>query len=238
MSEALGTLGPNDVVVLHGCCHNPTGADLTDAQWDAVAKLAAERGFMPFVDFAYQGFGRGLDEDAYGVRALARSVPELIAVSSCSKNFGLYRERTGAVFLISSDREASDAALENLLNVARATYSMPPAHGAAIVSAILSDPGLRAGWEVELAEMRDRMNNCRALLADKLGALGVGDSFTHLRGQLGMFSYLGLTPEQVQTLRDEFSIYMVSSSRVNVAGLNAGNIDYFAESVAAVVRAD
>ncbi|MFT4825531.1 MAG: aspartate aminotransferase [Halioglobus sp.] len=235
MRSTLSTLGPNDVVVLHGCCHNPTGADLSQAQWEEVNQLALERGFMPFIDIAYQGFGRGLAEDAFGVRLLAKSVPELIVVSSASKNFGLYRERTGAVFLISSDISQQDSALEHLLNVARSTYSMPPAHGAAIVSAILSDAQLCAVWDAELTVMRDRMNQCRNALADRLQELGTADRFEHIRAQLGMFSYLGLELEQVERLRADFGIYMVNSSRVNIAGVNQHNLDYLASSIAAVI---
>lgn len=235
MRSTLSSLGPNDVVVLHGCCHNPTGADLSESQWEQVNQLALERGFTPFIDIAYQGFGRGLAEDAFGVRLLASSIPELIVVSSCSKNFGLYRERTGSVFLISSDITQQDSALEHLLNVARATYSMPPAHGAAIVSAILSDAQMYAVWDAELTVMRDRMNQCRNALADRLQELGMADRFEHIRAQLGMFSYLGLELGQVERLRAEFGIYMVNSSRVNIAGVNQDNIDYLASSIAAVV---
>jgi aspartate aminotransferase len=236
MADALRKLGSNDVVVLHGCCHNPTGADLTEQQWQVVADIAIERGFTPLIDFAYQGFGRGLDEDAYGVRLLAQRVPELIVVSSCSKNFGLYRERVGAVCLVSADTQREHQALPHLLNVARSTYSMPPAHGAAIVSSILHDEALRGQWQQELTSMRDRMNGCRTLLADRLAEMGLGDSFDHIRGQLGMFSYLGLSVAQVQRLREEFSIYMVDSSRINIAGINQHNLDYFANALAAVSR--
>jgi aspartate aminotransferase len=165
-----------------------------------------------------------------------RQVPELIAVSSCSKNFGLYRERTGAVCLVSADRQRRDQALQHLLNVARATYSMPPAHGAAIVSTILGDDGLRALWEQELAQMRERMNDCRNLLADRLAQAGLADAFDHIRDQRGMFSYLGVSVEQVKRLRDEFSIYMVDSSRINIAGVNRQNLDYLADALVSVSR--
>jgi aspartate aminotransferase len=236
MSGALRRLGPGDIVVFHGCCHNPTGADLSEAQWESVAEIAHERGFFPLVDIAYQGFANGLAEDAFGVRCLMRQVPELIAVSSCSKNFGLYRERTGAVCLVSADRQRRDQALQHLLNVARATYSMPPAHGAAIVSTILGDDGLRALWEQELAQMRERMNDCRNLLADRLAQAGLADAFDHIRDQRGMFSYLGVSVEQVKRLRDEFSIYMVDSSRINIAGVNRQNLDYLADALVSVSR--
>lgn len=236
MTTALRQLSSNDVVVLHGCCHNPTGADLTEAQWQVVAGIAVERGFVPLVDIAYQGFARGLDEDAFSVRCLARQVPELIAVSSCSKNFGLYRERTGAVCLISRDRQREDVALQHLLNVARSTYSMPPAHGAAIVSTILHDQALRQLWEEELTSMRDRMNACRNLLADRLAQQGVGAAFDHIRAQRGMFSYLGVSVEQVARLREEYSIYMVNSGRINIAGVNQQNLEYLADALAAVSR--
>ncbi|NCF20011.1 MAG: aminotransferase class I/II-fold pyridoxal phosphate-dependent enzyme [Haliea sp.] len=236
MTTALRQLSSDDVVVLHGCCHNPTGADLTEAQWQVVAGIAVERGFVPLVDIAYQGFARGLDEDAFSVRCLARQVPELIAVSSCSKNFGLYRERTGAVCLISRDRQREDVALQHLLNVARSTYSMPPAHGAAIVSTILHDQALRQLWEEELTSMRDRMNACRNLLADRLAQQGVGAAFDHIRAQRGMFSYLGVSVEQVARLREEYSIYMVNSGRINIAGVNQQNLEYLADALAAVSR--
>ena len=234
MSRTLRQLGPDDVVVFHGCCHNPTGADLSDEQWQTVGEITQERGYFPLVDIAYQGFGRGLEEDAFGVRCLARQVPEMIAVSSCSKNFGLYRERTGAVCLVTADRQRRDQALQHLLNVARAAYSMPPAHGAAIVSRILGDANLRAEWEAELTQMCERMNDCRKLLADRLGEAGLGDAFDHIRGQLGMFSYLGVSVEQVRRLRDEFGIYMVDSSRVNIAGVNQQNLGYLADALVAV----
>ena len=234
MSRTLRQLGPGDVVVLHGCCHNPTGADLNEEQWQLVAETAQEQGFLPLVDIAYQGFANGLDEDAFGVRCLARQVPELIAVSSCSKNFGLYRERTGAVCLVSADRQRRDQALQHLLNVARSNYSMPPAHGAAIVSSILGDAELRVLWQQELTQMRVRMNDCRNLLADRLSQAGLGESFDHIRDQRGMFSYLGISVEQVRRLREEFSIYMVDSSRINIAGVNTHNLDYLAGALVAV----
>jgi aspartate aminotransferase len=234
MSRALRQLGPGDVVVFHGCCHNPTGADLTEEQWESVAEIAQERGFFPLLDIAYQGFGRGLEEDAFSARCLARQVPELIAVSSCSKNFGLYRERTGAVCLVTADRQRGDQALQHLLNVARSTYSMPPAHGAAVVSSILGDAGLRADWEQELTQMRERMNDCRNLLADRLEEAGLGQAFDHIRGQFGMFSYLGVSVEQVRRLREEFGIYMVDSSRINIAGVNQQNLGYLADALVAV----
>lgn len=237
MLDGLRQLGTNDVVVLHGCCHNPTGADLTQEQWQIIADVALERGFTPLIDIAYQGFGQGIDEDAFGVRLLASILPELIVVSSCSKNFGLYRERTGAVFLIGADKTQQDSALAHLLSVARATYSMPPAHGAAIVSAILQAPDLYTLWEVEVTQMRDRMNYYRSLLADRLAELEMGERFGHIRRQRGMFSYLGLTIEQVQRLREEFSIYIVNSSRINIAGVSKDNIDYLAQSIAAVSKA-
>ena len=236
MTRTLRQLGPGDVVVFHGCCHNPTGADLTEEQWESVAEITQERGFFPLVDIAYQGFARGLEEDAFSVRCLARQVPELIAVSSCSKNFGLYRERTGAVCLVTADRQRRDQALQHLLNVARANYSMPPAHGAAIVSSILGDAGLRSEWEQELGQMRDRMNACRDLLADRLADAGLGDAFDHIRAQRGMFSYLGVSVEQVKRLREEFSIYMVDSSRINIAGVNQQNLDYLADALVSVSR--
>lgn len=236
MFADLATVPAGDVVLVHACCHNPSGMDLTFAQWQRFAQLAKERGFTPLVDMAYQGFGSGLDEDARGLRYLADTVEEMLLCSSCSKNFGLYRERIGAVSVVSADSKISDIARVNLLSVVRSIYSMPPAHGAIIVANILDSAELTALWHQELAEMRNRINNYRQLIIDKLAGEGVTQDFSFITRQHGMFSFLGINKEQIVRLRNEFSIYMVDSSRVSIAGLNHSNIDYFARSVATVLK--
>jgi aspartate aminotransferase len=231
MSAYLEKLGPRDVVLLHGCCHNPCGADLDRTQWQVILELAQDRGFLPFVDLAYQGFGEGLDEDAYGVRLLAESLPELLVATSCSKNFGLYRERAGAILLLSGSVGDAATTRSQVLNVIRGIYSMPPAHGGAVVDTILADALLRADWEAELAEMRDRINGLRARLVARFAQGGDSGRFGFIAQQRGMFSFLGISPEQVSALRSEHGIYMVDSSRINVAGVNDGNIDALCAAV-------
>lgn len=236
--ELLATLklvSPEDVVLLHACCHNPCGMDLTPEQWQQVADVAIEVGFTPLVDMAYQGFGDGLDEDAYGLRLLASTVKEMIVCSSCSKNFGLYRERIGACSVMGADKQGTEIAKSNLLSVIRCIYSMPPAHGAAIVETILTSDELRDEWYHELEEMRERINGNRQLLVDKLIENGVTRDFSFITRQKGMFSFLGITPEQVQRLQDEFSIYMVGSSRISIAGISTTNVDYLAKAIATVL---
>ncbi|MCB1754648.1 MAG: aspartate/tyrosine/aromatic aminotransferase [Gammaproteobacteria bacterium] len=236
MMAALQEAGQGDVVLLHACCHNPSGMDLNPQQWSRVSDLAREKGFTPLIDIAYQGFGHGLDEDALGVRVLADALPELIVCSSCSKNFGLYRERIGACSVISRNSREADIVFATLQNTIRGIYSMPPAHGAAIVNTILSSSELTAEWHHELAEMRDRINGLRGAIADKLAEKGAPRDFGFIQRQNGMFSFLGISPEQVQRLRDDYSIYMVGSSRMNVAGISRANIDYFAEAVVNVMK--
>ncbi len=235
MASYLSGLGPGDLVLLHGCCHNPCGVDLDQGQWQAVLELAQQRGFTPFIDLAYQGFGDGLDEDAYGVRLLAEGLPEVILATSCSKNFGLYRERTGALTLLSGDSKIEATTRSQLLNVIRGIYSMPPAHGGAIVETILTDPALRADWERELAQMRDRINGLRQLLVERFAARGDGGRFEFIERQRGMFSFLGISPQQVESLRNDHAIYMVDSSRVNVAGASHENVDRFCDAVMSVL---
>ena len=235
MMSALANVGRGDIVLLHGCCHNPCGADLSEAQWRELTALAAKNGFLPFIDLAYQGFGRGLDEDAYGIRYMAEQLPELLVASSCSKNFGLYRERVGSLSVLSDNPAQADASLTHINNVVRGNYSMPPSHGGAIVGEILADQALRQNWEAELAGMRDRINQLRVLLVDKLSAQNVDRDFSFIARQHGMFSFLGLSVAQVDQLREQFSIYMVGSSRVNIAGISQSNIDYLAQSIAAVL---
>ncbi|MGS2722780.1 amino acid aminotransferase [Porticoccus sp. GXU_MW_L64] len=226
---------PGDVLLLHACCHNPCGADLNLEQWAQVADLCVEKGLIPFVDMAYQGFGVGLDEDAAGLRLMGERVKEMFLSVSCSKNFGLYRERIGMLLVIGETAHAAEAAGSQLINIARGIWSMPPAHGAAIVAAILSSTELTQQWQGEVAEMRNRINGLRAQAVAKLNAASNGADFGFIEKEFGMFSFLGITPEQVARLKDEFSIYMVGSSRINVAGLNDANMDYFAESVSKVL---
>ena len=228
-------LKAGDLVLLHGCCHNPCGVDLSPEHWDAVAALAVERGFTPFVDLAYLGLGNGLEQDAYGVRKLAASVPEMILASSCSKNFGLYRERVGALTVLGRNTAEAEIAWGQVQNVARGIYSMPPNYGGAIVGRILNDAKLSAAWREELSAMRDRINGLRDQLTQKFAAKLGSNRFDFIRRQLGMFSFLGLSKEQVATLKERYSIYMVDSSRINVAGVNSKNIDYFVDAVCSVL---
>jgi len=236
MLETLATLGPDDIVLLHGACHNPTGAELGAADWQAIADLAVERGFFPFVDFAYQGFGDGLEEDAAGVRLLAGKVPEMAVASSCSKNFGLYRERVGCAFILGESPEQADTALSNLLTVTRASYSMPPDHGGAVARIILEDQALRRSWEDELAGMRTRMLDLRRAAADALRARSNSDAFDFIAHHRGMFSLVGITVDQVRQLREDHAVYMVGAGRMNVAGLTEAQIGPFADALMAVAR--
>ena len=223
------------IVLLHGCCHNPSGADLSREQWLELTELFERRGIVPFIDFAYLGMGQGIDEDAFGVRLMAERLPEVVIVTSCSKNFGLYRERVGAVSIVSKDAQAATLALNNASNIARGIYSMPPDHGAAIVAEILCDDELRALWIAELSEMRDRLNDLRYLLVNKLLERNAPYDFSFIAQEHGMFSFLGIGKEQVIRLREEFHIYMVESSRINVAGVNQANADTVADAIVAVL---
>ena len=235
MVETLKQVPKGDIVLLHACCHNPSGMDLNLEQWEIVADIAADVGFTPLVDIAYQGFGTGLDDDAAGLRLLADKVDELIICSSCSKNFGLYRERIGACSIISDTSAVADIANSVLLSVVRSIYSMPPAHGAAIVDTILGSNELTALWHEELAEMRDRINGLRSLIVDALNT-ETDQDFSFIKHQHGMFSFLGINKEQIERLQKEFGIYIVGSSRVNVAGISKANIDYFSKAVAEVLK--
>ncbi len=236
MLECLKQVPKGDVVLLHGCCHNPCGADLNLSQWEAVRDVALAQGFNVLIDLAYQGLGDGLEEDMAGSRLLAESLPELILVSSCSKNFGLYRERTGAMTLISESDAQAATASTLIAAAARAMYSMPPDHGAEIVQLILNDPALRSEWDQELTAMRDRINGLRAKLVAQTQAAGIDRDFGFIQNEKGMFSFLGVNVEQVQSLVRDYSIYLVDSSRINVAGINDANIEYLANSLAAVIK--
>ena len=225
---------PGDVVLLHGCCHNPCGADLSLEQWGEIAALAEQRGFIPFVDIAYQGLGAGLEADAAGLRLLVARLPEVVIAASCSKNMGLYRERAGLAMFVCRDESSAQAAVSQALVAARGIYSMPPAHGALLAGRVLSDAALAQSWRAELATMCERINGLRRELRQKLAASS-GRDFDFIERENGMFSFLGLSTEQVLRLRGEFSVYMLDSSRINVAGVNRRNIDYLAQSVAAVL---
>ena len=228
MLEALGNAAPGDVALLHGCCHNPTGADLDDAQWDKVIEVIARRGLLPLVDIAYQGFARGLDEDARGLRALLAACDEVIIAQSCDKNFSCYRDRVGALFLKTGSAEATARAMGHVFQRAREMWSMPPDHGAACAHIILEDPELRARWLVELTAMRDRINSVRQRIA------AADPRLAFIGRQFGMFSMLPLSKEQVVKLREDHAIYMAESGRFNVVGMGDNQIDRF---IAAVVEA-
>jgi aspartate aminotransferase len=223
-----------DIVLLHGCCHNPCGADLTLEQWGVIADLAEQQGFTPFVDFAYQGLGDGLEEDAAGLRLLVARLPEVIIAASCSKNLGLYRERVGATIFVCNDAANARAILSQAQSAARRVYSMPPAHGALLAGRVLTDDHLGGIWRAELATMCHRINELRSDLRRALEAKCGGD-YGFIEREKGMFSFLGLSAAQTLRLREEFGVYMLDSSRINVAGVNAGNINYVAQSVAKVL---
>jgi aspartate aminotransferase len=236
MTAALEKAGAGDSVLLHGCCHNPCGADLTREQWGVLAGICERRGIVPFIDLAYQGLAEGLDADAYGVRLMAERLPEVVVVTSCSKNLGLYRERVGSVSVVAKTKAARDLVIANLANVARSIYSMPPDHGAAIAERVFHSPQLRALWEKELTEMRSRLNGLRQLFVKQLAARNVGRDFSFIADERGLFSFLGIPKEQVVKLREQFHVYMVESSRMNFAGINKANADYVADSIAAVLN--
>ena len=235
MLAALQGMPEGDVVVLHGCCHNPTGVDLTPAQWEAVGKVVAARKLLPLVDFAYQGFANSLTEDAVGLHVLTGFCESMLVASSYSKNFGLYNERVGALTLVAPDRAQADAALSHIKRVARANYSNPPAHGGAIVAAVLTDPMLRRQWELEVTEMRDRINTMRHLFVETLQDKGVKRDFSFIAQQRGMFSFSGLNGDQVKALRDRYAIYIVGSGRISVAGMTEDNMDYLCTAIAEVL---
>ena len=201
-----------------------------------MVEVAKEREFLPFVDLAYQGFGDGLEEDAYGVRLLCENLPEVIIAASCSKNFGLYRERVGLAAIVTADSATKKIAQAQIQSVARGMYSMPPSYGGALVDIILSDVALKQEWETEVNEMRNRMSTLRSLLVEKLTANGAQKDFSFVNNQKGMFSFLCITPEQVQKMRNEHSVYFVDSSRVNVAGISQANIDDLAKAMVAVIN--
>lgn len=231
MMTSLQEVKAGDVVLLHGCCHNPTGANLTGPEWDAVIALMNERGAVPMIDIAYQGFGDGLEADAEGTRKVVKGCPEVLIAASCSKNFGVYRERTGLLMAVAHDQGMQAMTQGNLNYLNRQNYSFPPDHGARLVTKVLSDDALRADWKAELEEVRLGMLGLREDLAGELQRLSGSDRFGFVAQHRGMFSRLGLSPEIVETLRKEHAIYMVGDSRINIAGLNATTVPILAEAI-------
>jgi aromatic-amino-acid transaminase len=229
MMAAIEAANPGDVVLLHGCCHNPTGADLGEQQWREVTRIIATRGLIPFVDIAYQGLGRGLDEDAAGLRGILEACEEVLVAQSCDKSFSVYRDRVGCLFIKTASGKASGIAMGHVLQIAREMWSMPPDHGAAVVRTVLQDSELTADWRAELDEMRARIVRIRERLA------AADPRLAYIRDQMGMFSMLPLTPEQVLGLREKHAIYMADSGRFNVLGMADDAIDRFVAAVVDVI---
>ena len=236
MLAKLDSFGKNDIVLLHGCCHNPTGANLDHDQWHKVIASLKRTGAFPLVDMAYQGFGDGLDEDAYGLRALAAEIDEFVCATSCSKNFGIYRERTGCAIVVGKDAAQADTVNSQMLNVIRGAYSQPPDHGAEIVRVILEDADLRAEWKAELEAMRSRMVANRQALADAIRSRSNSSDFDFVAEHRGMFSLLGLKVETVDHLKAENAVYMLDDSRINIAGLADERIQRLADAIVGATR--
>ncbi|MGY3644612.1 amino acid aminotransferase [Pseudomonas sp. PK-RTE-24] len=232
MLAVLKEVPKGDVVLLHACCHNPTGFDLSHDDWKRVLEVVRSRDLLPLIDFAYQGFGDGLEQDAWSTRLFAAQLPELLITSSCSKNFGLYRDRTGALIVCATSADKLIDIRSQLANIARNLWSTPPDHGAAVVATILADPELKARWADEVEAMRLRIAQLRSGLVEALEPHGLRERFAHIGVQRGMFSYTGLSPEQVKTLRERHSVYMVSSGRANVAGIDATRLASLADAIA------
>lgn len=232
MLAVLKEVPKGDVVLLHACCHNPTGFDLSHDDWKRVLEVVRSRDLLPLIDFAYQGFGDGLEQDAWSTRLFAAQVPELLITSSCSKNFGLYRDRSGALIVCATSADKLIDIRSQLANIARNLWSTPPDHGAAVVATILADPELKARWADEVEAMRLRIAQLRSGLVEALEPHGLRERFAHIGVQRGMFSYTGLSPEQVKHLRERHSVYMVSSGRANVAGIDATRLALLAEAIA------
>ncbi|WP_417347553.1 amino acid aminotransferase [Ferrimonas sp.] len=235
MKADLQGIDAGDLVILHGCCHNPSGIDPTEAQWAELADVAKARGWLPLFDFAYQGFATDVEEDATGLRLFADRLPELLVASSFSKNFGLYNERTGAFTLVACDSDEANRAFSQVKKVIRANYSNPPAHGAMVVATILADEELKGLWLEELAQMRQRIKEMRTDFVARLKQAGVAGDFSFIEQQNGMFSFSGLNPDQVAALKEEYAIYIVRSGRINVAGMTEANIQYLVDAIAAVL---
>jgi aromatic-amino-acid transaminase len=235
MMGQLSKLGTDDIVLLHGCCHNPTGAELLPADWDAIADLAAHNGFFPFVDLAYQGFGNSREQDVYSVRKLGETVESMVVASSCSKNFAIYRDRVGCAMVLGENPEVSRIARGHILTTSRSSFSMPPDHGGAIVAMILSDPELRQVWEAELTSMRTRMLSLRKDLSDMLREKTGSDRWDFIASHRGMFSLLVLEDDQVESLRNDHAVYAVAGGRINIAGLkDRDQAEQFADALVAV----
>jgi len=235
MLETLSQVPAGDLVLLHACCHNPSGLDPSEDEWRAIADVIVERELVPFVDMAYQGFAESLGADAFAVRHMAERVSEMIVTNSCSKNFGLYRDRVGTLSILAADEASRDTVYSQVNNVVRTIYSVPPDHGAVVVATILNDPELKAAWRVELATMRARLREMRVLLTDALQARAPEHDFSHLVRAVGMFCFLGVTADQVARLKKDYGVYMVDSSRINIAGITAHNVNYLADAIAAVL---
>ncbi|HDZ9243697.1 aspartate/tyrosine/aromatic aminotransferase [Vibrio cholerae] len=231
MLADLAQAGTKDVVLLHGCCHNPTGADIDFSAWQAITELAQKNGFIPFVDIAYQGFGEGLEQDAQGLRYMAERMEEMLITTSCSKNFGLYRERTGAAIVIGKNQQEVTNARGKMLTLARSTYTMPPDHGAALVKTVLRDEQLTAIWKQELSEMQQRLLTLRKNLCNELRNQHNTRQFDFIESHRGMFTVLGFSAEQMGRLREEFAIYGVADGRINIAGLTEKDIPYVANAI-------
>jgi len=236
MKATLRTAAPGTIVVLHACCHNPTGVDLSEAQWRELMPLVADRKLVPILDIAYQGFGDGIEADAMAVRLFANAGLTCFIASSFSKSFSLYGERVGAMTIVTASKDESARVLSQLKRTIRSNYSNPPTHGGALVAAVLASTELRKLWEQELAEMRERIKQMRQRLVDGLKACGVRRDFSFVLRQRGMFSYTGLTSAQVERLRNEFGIYAVATGRICVAALNSNNVDYVCASIASVLN--
>nr|WP_294848120.1 amino acid aminotransferase [uncultured Sphingomonas sp.] len=231
MTAALEAAAPGDVVLLHGCCHNPTGADLSPEEWAIVTDIVSRKGLLPFVDIAYQGLGRGLDEDAEGLRGLLDAVDEAVIAQSCDKNFGVYRDRVGNLFVKGRTAEVANRSLEHVMQMARTLWSMPPDHGAAAARIVLDDPSLREQWRGELSDIRDRINSVRSTIA------AADPRLAFIGRQYGMFSLLPLSPEQVMSLREKDAIYMADSGRFNVVGMSDADLPRFIDAVVAAMDA-
>jgi len=236
MKASLNSLAAGSIIVLHACCHNPTGADLSQAQWDEVVVICRDKGLVPFLDMAYQGFADGIDADAVAVRALSNSGLQFFIASSFSKSFSLYGERVGALSIITASKEESARVMSQVKRVIRTNYSNPPIHGGALIAGVLASPELRQMWETELAGMRERIRGMRTTLVDAIKAQGVAQDFSFIVQQRGMFSYTGLTTAQVERMKEEFGIYAVSTGRICLAALNSKNVDYVAKAIATVTN--
>ena len=230
MMAALNKARSGDIVLLQGCCHNPTGADLSLSNWKDIAEVCTTRGLTPFIDIAYQGLGKGLTEDLQGLNIIMEAVPEALVAVSCSKNFGLYRERTGALYVMAPTIKKAEISLTNLFDLARTSYSMPPDHGAAIVKTILRSPELKALWEAELTTMRERISSTRKSIIEQCGT----NKFGYMQSDQGMFSMLPLSISQIDRLRDDYAIYMAGNGRINIAGLKSDSVERFANAISAV----